>query len=327
MDKDKEIQEIKNQITYLKGRLDSLQKIPVEKEGVIARKPFRLPKINSRKRSKEFIILPASILLVILILAGIVFFVRPTVEAKYEPLDVVAKNTSGLPMDIYLHQNRLFTISGWESKINYNNKLDRIAGNNVTGWFFEDSVVLTENKTWNNKFVSVSIDNDSNITQAKFDYTLFKKKPYFKMQLTANAENNSKLNQAHYGFVIKGYDIYLKNGIILENDNNITTLKGITNRTGSLHEINSTNYQIFHDTATNRSIIIYSEKPTIFLDSFYWNVYWVYVNGTSGQYPPLYVIILENFNLTFSDGKWQVQSKYYSGELEQYINKSVLAMS
>ena len=155
-----------------------------------------------------------------------------------------------------------------------------------------------------------------------------------------------------YGLNLQGYDIYIPNGEILENDNEIIGLneerdilldnekvesqdlldavseiedinKLKTQRTGSTHEFDNINYQIFHNPETKLSIVVYGKEIEKFRNSFYWNVYWVYVNGNDGIYEPIYFIILEDSELNYENGAWQVKSKYYNGELTKYIYSSV----
>ena len=318
-----ENEEMRNQLAVMKGRITRLSSTTPEKEEIIEREPFEWPKIN-----KNFLIMFFSILVVAIILLGIMFFVNPTIKAKYEPLDIVAKNITGLPMTIYLHQNPIFTISGWESKISYANNIDRITGKNNTGWFLEEPIIINESKMESNRYVSIRISNESKaITETQFDYTFFKDKPYFKIQLSAFAVNNSKLGPAQYGFVIKGYDVYLSNGTILKNDNNVTDLNETTSRDGSVYPIDSANYEVFFNSNSSNAIILYSKDNSTFINNFYWNVFLVYENLKGNGYSPVYIMVLEKTQLNFIDEKWRITSKEYSGDLEQYINKSVLAMS
>ncbi|MBA3064709.1 hypothetical protein FP803_04705 [Candidatus Woesearchaeota archaeon] len=308
-----------------KRKLDKTQKRPIsqaEKEILEIVKEFPKEKpIKEASKIKfpknKYLILSISVFLVFVILFSIILFVEPSEDIKYQHLDVVASNSTGLPMSIYYKQNKIFIINGWESKLIYSEKEDRIAGNNKTGWFFEDPITITDKKTLDNKYSSVVMDSKNDITKAKFDYFLFKRKPYFKIQFSAQTQDNSKLGLMAYGFNLKEYDIYIPHGTKLENDNVVTKTDETTLREGSTHEFDNINYEIFHNPETNLSIVIYGKEIEIFKNSFYWNVYWVYVGGNDGIYEPIYFIILEDSELNYEEGAWQVKLKYYDGELTE----------
>jgi hypothetical protein len=277
------------------------------------------------KKLKNFPVLLVSVILVILILGGIMSFVQPTTKAKYNYLDVNAEKSVFLTMDIFYNQNKILNIYGWEGKLQFDGKEDRITGDKI-GWFKNLNINITEKKTWNNKLVNVVLNSNESIKKADYDYKFYKNKPYFKVKFSANSKDNTKLGLMAYGFVLKDYNILLSNGTRLENDNKITNTGASEARSGSNYEFKNMNYQIFNNPSTKLSIIVYSPEAQKFKDYFYWNVYLVYVNGDNGKYQPLYFIVLEDSNLTFVDGKWQVKSKYYSGDLEEYIYSSVSKM-
>lgn len=315
--------ELKQEIILLKGKLTRLsQKQPIEE----AKEEYE--KIKFTKLNRTFIAIFISLLIVVLIVASIIILVQPSLKAKYSLLDVSPSNSIGLPMAIYYNQNKFFSISGWESQLNFSGKEDRIAGNNLTGWFFNSTINIDERKVSSNKYINAKlIPNNNSINYMLYNYTLFKDKPYFKVQFIADTQNNSRLGDMAYGWVTSGFDIYLANGTIVKNDNSLTYVNGTSVMGGSAFSINDSNYEIFYNPDKNASIIAYSPNTEQFENSFYWNVFWVYVNGDNGIYHPLYFIILEDAKLSFENGKWQVQSKYYSGEIEKYIYSSVSDMN
>ncbi len=329
-----------------------------------------------------------SIIFVILICGIISILVGPSKEIKYEYLDVDARNSTGLPMDVYYKQNILFNVMGWQGRLTYNEKEDRISGkespqkiitdkfgnnyllssseNKISlqqtnqteiktsiGWFFNNIFRISSDKSWSKKKVNAKLINEnSEISSAEFKYNLFKKKPHFKLQFSAQTKDNSKLGSMAYGLNLKEYDIFLPNGTFLKNDNEIIELdekrdillnnekiesqdileavsevedinKLKIQRKGSASKFKDINYEIFHNPNTNLSIIIYGKEIEQYKNSFYWNVYWIYVNGNDGIYKPIYFIILEDSELNYENEAWQVKSKYYEGELTEYIYSSV----
>jgi hypothetical protein len=337
------------------------------------------------KKNKYIIVLSISI--TILIIGTISHFIETPDYIKYEYLDLEAKTSIGLPLDIFYKQIKLFSLNGWESKLIYDNKEKRISGKETSetiisdsegnnyiiseseekiilkqinqeeiktsiGWFTNNNFEITENEKFNAKEINIKLINSNQKANFKSDH--FKRKPYFKIQFTTNTTDNSKLGLMAYGFNLNGHDIYLPNGEILENDNKITELNEnkeiILNNTiikdqellnliaevedinklkilreGSTHELKDINYEIFHNEESKKSIIIYGENIEKFKNSFYWNVHWVYVNEENGIYEPIYFIILEDSELDYNN-QWNIKSKYYNGELTNYIKESVEKM-
>ena len=153
---------------------------------------------------------------------------------------------------------------------------------------------------------------------------------------------------------MKGHDIYLPNGRVLENDNvfsesdepieivlrrnesNSTNIpddlresiagkidinRKATIQSGSVYDIFA-GYQIFYNPEEEKAVIVYSPEVFKFKDSFYWNVFWVYIPYNEG-YSPLYFIILEKPDLYYLDGEWQIESEQYTGSVKYYIDKVV----
>jgi len=342
---------------------------------------------NYEEKIKAFAI-TISILLVLVIIFSIILFSPYPNKVKYSLIDVVPKDTIGLPMDVFYEQEFIFTISGWEGKLQYDKNEDRIAGNfqykkiieddfgntflvssgsnkiilenikqknlleSSIGWFFEKNIEISSKKKFFNKFVTVTLlSSKSSLSSAKYEYTLFREKPYFKVQFSANTLTKDKLDQSAYGIILKEFDLYLPNGTILKNDNYITELnekvdiildgnevplshvsylsdkvdlnKSAIKRQGSTFYLEQPKYEIFYNNKTNQTIIIYSPIIKKAINSFYWNVFWFYVSEDNGKYPPLYFIILEESKLAYCDEEWIIQSKYYDGNLQEYIDSSV----
>lgn len=214
------------------------------------------------KIKKRWVIL-GSLIIIIIIFALIYLLTKPPTgpAVKLSPLDAVASNVSA-SATIYYKNSPLFSISGWETKLNYKNKEDRLFGKEeykkivfdekgkaytaisldneirleplstnpeeITkiGWFTKpEQINVSEEKERVEKQIKVSLfSKESEIKNAEFSYNFFKNKPYFKVQFSASAENLSELVDFAYGFILKEHDIYLSNGTILKNDNGIIDL-------------------------------------------------------------------------------------------------------
>lgn len=321
-------EELKNQVAYLKGRISILQKAPGKVEEKQEEVKEYKKSFEFSKPSKNFVVILISIILVVAIIAGIMTLAQPAIKTKYNYLDILSDNSSYLPMNVYYKQLFLFNIYGWEGKLSYNSTEKRVTGDSEFALFNKNSSRLEQSKILSStKLLNFKLNNfNSSVLESDYNYTLYKNKPYFKVQFLADTINNSNLGSAAYGLVLTKYDIYLANGTITLNDNNVITINETQVINGSSFSINNSKYEIFFNPETNKSIIFYSPDVLRFDNSFYWNVHWVYVSGNNGVYSPLYVIVLEDAQLTYKNG-WQVKSKYYSGDLEQYINKSVTAMA
>lgn len=342
-EKDNSISDLQKKVDYLNDKLSNTNKAKasVKKEGKgfwaslfesnprreiakreVQKAPFKLvfPSIN--EKTIEFFL---GIVIALIIILGIFYFATPTVKLKYSPLDVTVTNNTWLPMDIYWNQNQIFQISGWESKLQYGSTEKRLTGTGDSiSWFFNDSISANELFQGNSKgvFVSLSTENKT-ILNSNYNFTFWKNNPYFKVRFKETEKD--KVNQFAYGLIIKGFDIYSRNGTISLNDHQLNG----TILSGSEFTVKDANYEIFNNNQTNISIIFYSPNVVKLQNSFYWNVYWVYVHSNGdGTYPPLYVMVLENAKFNYDELKgWQVKSKQFSGDLEDYINKSVSAMN
>lgn len=212
-----------------------------------------VPEIN-----KKYIIL-GTLVIILAILGGIYLFTQESPKTRFMPIDVSVYNSTGLPMSVYYNNKYLLGISGFESKLEYSNKTDRLFGNEqykkvifdekgnpytvisldneirieplktdptkVTriGWFAKpEEVLVKEGKSFGKKQVSVLLkSSQDHIKNASINYYLYKGKPYLKLQFSAEAENNSELGDFSYGLTIQNNDIYLPTGEILENNNEV----------------------------------------------------------------------------------------------------------
>ncbi len=386
---------------YTKPYYPSLSppKPPESKQEQIPEKPKPEPYIVlkevekkiSPEINKAWIILGA-LIIILIILGGIYFFSQKNPQTRFMPLDISASNLTGDSV-IYYNGKSLFSISGWESKLEYSGNIDRLIGNEqykkvvfdekgkaytaisldnevrlepltvspeeVTriGWFIKSEILAKEKRSFFDKQTEVLLySNKDYIKNASLKYHAYKGKPYFKVEFSAGAENNSNLGDFSYGLIFQNYNIYLPTGEILENDNQLISLnrtveltlnenrnitkniskslkesvekeidlnrKAIT-RKGSAYEDNS-EYQIFVDKNKTRAIIVYSPYVILFEDSFYWNVFWVDVlKLEGGNYSPLYVIAIDKPGLTYDEEKqdWILNSRQYKGSVKSYISE------
>lgn len=383
---EKIIQEVKEKMARLEGK--AVKEITKIEEEIV----------KDGKKAEEFIInqkwvIIGSLLVIILIFAGIYLFTTPSVKAKYTPLDVVISNLSGMPSSVYFDGKNSFGLTGFESKLTYNNKQDRLFGNEqykkivfdeqgkaysvisldgeirleplttnpdeVTkiGWFSNPSQIsLSESISWGKKQVSSILSSGAEVNSAELTYSLFKGRPYMKVEFSASAENSSNLGDFAFGLVIQNSDIYLDNGTILRNDNLIATLnktvdtviyengnssKNISEtlenavsqetdtsrqarkRSGSSYNLNP-EYEIFYNQNTSRAIIVYSPESARYENLFLWNVFRVYIPYNEG-YSPLYLAVLDNTQLSYDEqaGDWRITSNKIDEYARFYINQIV----
>jgi hypothetical protein len=224
------------------------------------------------------------------------------------------------------------------------------------GWFTKpEQISIEEQAEGKEKQIKILLSSDE--INSKINYYLFKYKPYFKTEFLTQIENN-ELEDFAYGLILKDYDIYLPNSTILKNDNKlieegktvdiilkennqestnvskgllesvstkVDTSRQVKTRTGSTYETKSP-YQIFYNSDKDLAIITYSPETLYYKNSFYWNVYWIYVPHLgNGTYPPIYTIIIENPNLTYDEDAedWHIESKQYTGNTKDYIDQVV----
>ncbi len=349
-------------------------------------KPMEEEKHSNNLKPSKFVVFLIGIIIILVIL-GIIFYLNynPS-KIKYQYLDIEAKNVSGLPILVYYNSQQLFSFSGWESMLTINSK-DRLFGNEqykkiifddqgkaytqivlddqirleplstdptkatTIGWFASLSNLNIKDKfNKNNKEILISLNTDelnSNIT-----FKIFENKLYFSAFFSAEGENNSELGDFALGFVSPGYDIYLPNGTILLNDNNVTNLdkplnlvilgnitpeanksliqrvsqetlsKNSIARAGTYHSLQDLEYEIFYKNGTG--FIVFSEDGfNDFENLFQWNVFRIYASPLENKYPKIYFIVLDNVALTYDEksSSWSVKDKYFKGLVDDYINQ------
>jgi len=221
------------------------------------------------------------------------------------------------------------------------------------GWFYEpERIEIKEYFAKNSKKVEILLESDELSTS--INYNFYKRKPY----LLVNFLSKQQTQNFAYGLVMNSFDIYLPTGKILENDNEIiksgkavniilreggnettnvsealrqtvgtkvdTSIVEIS-RNGSTYEVTA-DYELFFNPETKIGIVIYSLANVTFKNYFYWEVFQVYVpHFGEGKYPPLYVIVIENPDLSYDEevGDWYITSEQYTGYTWDYIHQVV----
>src|SRR3989344_8081637 len=152
-----------------------------------------------------------SIILVILVVIGIS---TSNIIDEFKPILIGNDDRVTGPININVDDNKL-AFNGWEGFLYTDNetKIVRILGpkERDVSYFFneEDSKKIEENKVfWYNetkdpKEIGYLIDN------SQF-------KPYLKLQMFAKTER--ELEKVGYGFILRGFNLYLPNETLLEND-------------------------------------------------------------------------------------------------------------
>ena len=358
---------------------------PIDKEATYQEQnPMEERNYSNNIKTSKFIIFSAGIIIILAIL-GIIFYLNydPS-KIRYKYIDIEAKNVSGLPISVYYKTEQLFSFSGWESMFTMENK-DRLFGNEqykriifdargkaytqitlddqirieplstdpikatTIGWFTSLSDLIIKDKlNKNNKEVIIYLDTDklnSNIT-----FKMFKNKLYFLVLFSAEAEDNSELGDFALGFVAPGYDIYLPNGTVLLNDNNITSLdkplnliilgnitsevnesltqkispetlsKNSIERKGTYSPLQDLEYEIFYNNRTG-FIVFSGDEFNDFENLFQWNVFRIYASHLENKYPDIYFIVLDNASLTYNEesSSWNIKDKYFNGLVDDYI--------
>lgn len=335
---------------------------------------------------KHHWVLFGAILLILLVFVGIFMFAQPSKNTDL--MTIRTSNYTSISSYNYYKNSNILSISGWESKLNLNDKEDRLFGKesyrqiityngtNYTtlstdngilidplttdqeqvtkiGWFVnpnQTSILETNEK----RVKKVSVDLYSEKLNSGFNYYLFRQKPYLKIGFSASS-NEGELGMFAYGLILSRYNIYTDKLEVYNNDYRLTetnqtidiilrengtqttnisdelresvasivdTNKLITIREGSTYEINNSKYELFYNPDKKLGIIFYSPNTWYFRNSFYWNVHWVYVpHQGNGEYPPLYVIVLEEPELSYDSQQqdWYVDSKKYEGYIMDYI--------
>ncbi len=224
----------------------------------------RLKPINAGEHSylNRRIVVTGTLLLTAIIMGAIFLLTNTSTKTKFSYIDVVVANSTGLPTEVYYKNSQVLILSGWESNLEYENTVDRLAGNEEykkivfdekakpytlivsddqlviellttnpekakkIGWFTKTTqYAINEEKSWNRKKVNVELnEGDIGIKKAEIKYNLYKDKPYFKASFSAEVENPLNLSEFAYGITAGNYDIYLPTGTRLKNDNKVEKL-------------------------------------------------------------------------------------------------------
>ena len=221
------------------------------------------------------------------------------------------------------------------------------------GWFYEtEHIKISDYNKRNEKTVNVKLEEGKILEEASLDYTFYKNKPYFKVQFFSQSDSDN-IKDFAYGFILRDYDIALPNGTLIKNNNEIIPLNktadivlaenGNTTKNISLELVNSistetdisrqaiqrkgsnfevnTDYEIFSSQKEKKALVFYSPFALYFENSFYWNVYRVYVPyDDEGKHYPLYVFVFESPILEYKNNDWMIISEQYTGSLNYYID-------
>ena len=249
-----------------------------------------------------------SILVVILVVLGIS---SNEIINEFKPILIDNDERVTASININMDDNKL-VFSGWEGFLYTDNetKIVRILGSrdrNISYFSNEgdskkigESQVFWYNETKDPKEIGYIIKNP--------EFKL-----YLKLQMFANTEK--ELEKAGYGFNLKGFDIYLPNGTILEND--YSNIDG--NLTGTSYK-EKVQYEIFYN--EKDAIIIAGEFD--YIDNlFRWEVFRPWVSKHENNvFSPLYIIYIKDVKeLKFEDNTWKVKSKQFTGNVEDYIEE------
>ena len=246
-----------------------------------------------------------SVLIVVLVVLGIS---SNRIIDEFKPILVENNEKITSPINIDIGDNKI-VFNGWEGIISINKEGKRILGpkeRNISYFYYDEHIKkIEENRVfWYNeskdpKEIGYSINNP------QF-------KPYLKLQMFANTEK--ELGKAGYGFVLKGFNIYLPNGIILEND--YSNIDG--NLTGTNHK-NEVEYEIFYN---EKDVIIIAGDFDYIDNLFRWEVFRPYISNHENKFfSPLYIIYIKNVELNFENDSWIVNSKQFTGNVEDYIEE------
>jgi len=222
------------------------------------------------------------------------------------------------------------------------NKVEKI------GMFTDLSKVKIERFDQKNRIeIKINFQEDQYNSGLIFDF--YKSKPFFKIRFNSD---NPKIKNFNYGFIFYDYDLYLQNGSVLKNDHkeeysnsnkkiflktgNETSeeipepiLSSLSNSfdinkkefliNGTYYELES-EYEIFVNKNKKLAVVMFSDYPIYFKNSFYWNVYRVNsYKEENGFYSPVYFVVLENPNLIFKNQKWNIDKEGSLIELDNYL--------
>jgi len=220
------------------------------------------------KINKEMVFWISLFIVALIILLLYSFPVDNMDDKNGNVINISVLKATGLPMDVYYDNIKIMTLSGWETKIGYSNKTDRLFGDenyktiifdnngaayvvssldneikieplrtnpeNITdiGWFKKTEQISVTEKASENKTIDVKLSNgEREIKNVDLKYFLYSNQSFFKVKMDINSQNKSELNDIAYGFLINKFDIYLSNGSILKNDNKIVVFDNPVNIT------------------------------------------------------------------------------------------------
>src|SRR3989344_6506889 len=248
-----------------------------------------------------------SIILVILVVIGIS---TSNIIDEFKPILIGNDERISSTVNINMDDNKL-AFSGWEGFLYIDNetKIVRILGakeRDISHFYNEeDSKKIEENKVyWHNetkdpKEIGYVIKNP------EF-------KPYLKLQMFVKTEK--ELEKSGYGFILRNFNIYLPNGTILKND--YLNIEG--NLTGTNYK-EKVQYEIFFN---EKDAIIIAGDFDYIDNLFRWEVFRPYISKhENGVFSPLYVIYIKNAELNFENDSWIVNSKQFTGNVEDYIEE------
>jgi len=259
------------------------------------------------KMGVKLIVHLISIILVILVVIGIS---TSNIIDEFKPILIENNEKITASININAEDNTL-AFSGWNSYlITKDEKVQRFLGpkeRNVSYFFNEeDSKKIEENKVfWYNetkdpKEIGYLIDN------SQF-------KPYLKLQMFAKTER--ELEKVGYGFILRGFNLYLPNETLLEND--YSNIDG--NLTGTNHK-NEVKYEIFYN---EKDAIIIAGDFDYIDNLFRWEVFMPIISKHENNiFSPLYIIYIKDVKeLKYEDNTWMINSKQFTGKVEDYIEK------
>ena len=248
------------------------------------------------------------IIIVFIILMIILVSIEGFIE-EFDPLVIEKKDGKNEALIINFKEGKvLFT--GWEAFLKLDNSTDRILGSDELnkGYFkkeFDEELILNNKISWHNK--------DKDPIEAGYFFNNPHFKPYIKIEMFAKTAYN--LQEAGYGFILReGYDIYLPNGTILNNDHEV-----VNGNPGGTTYKTEVNYQIFYN--GKDGILIFGDFD--YVDNiFKWELFRPVISKKlmKDRFSPLYLVYFKNLALNYENG-WLIESKQFTGNVGDYIEE------
>ncbi len=208
--------------------------------------------VLGKKRLKRKWIILGTVFILLSVLFTILLISLPN-NNTFQQLDIITSNETASSSFLYEKSN-IFSLSGWESKLVYNNTGDRLFGKDAYKQIiFDDygraytvlpttSGIIVEPLTtnpekitsigWFNKQEQISVQEEekgklkqtdvnfsSEDIDASYSIKIYGGKPYSQIQFSSLALEG--LGEFAYGLTAQGYDMYLPTGGILKNDNEV----------------------------------------------------------------------------------------------------------